>query len=164
MQDLQTKDIRHLDDAEAWLALGNWGEAHDELEKITPEARASVPVLKVRYAVYAAAKQWELAANAARAILQRAPGISFGYVHLATALHELGRTREAREALLLAPGKSRDWTLRYNLACCSAQLGDLRSAQEWLEKAFEIAGSAHALSLAVEDPDLQRFWETIGAI
>ena len=159
MKELQTEEMRHLQHAEAWLVLGNYGRAQDELEQITPEARASVGVLKVRYAVYAAAKEWELAANTARAIMLQAPGISFGYVHLATALHELGRMGEAREVLLLVQGKSRDWTMDFNLACCSAQIGDWRAAQALLEKAFDTAGSAHVRTLAIHDPDLEPFWE-----
>ncbi len=159
MQKFYTGDVRHLDEAEGWLALGHWREANDELEQMTPEARDSVQVLKVQYATYAAARKWERAADVARAIIARAPGISFGYFHLASALHEMRRVREAREVLLPVAGKSRDWTLGYNVACCSAQLGELGAARAWIEKACQIGGSEKVKNYALDDPDLEPLWE-----
>lgn len=155
VQKFHTGDTWHLDEAEGWLAFGHWREANDELKQISPEARDFVQVLKVQYAAYAAARKWDRAADTARAIIARAPGISFGYFHMATALNEMHRVREAREVLLPVADKSRDWTLGYNVACCAAQLGDLQAAQAWLEKACEIAGSAKVKTFALDDPDLE---------
>lgn len=49
-------DSRLLIAAEGWLELGDWQSANDELENITPTVRAHPDVLKMRVAVYMAAK------------------------------------------------------------------------------------------------------------
>jgi len=36
MKDLPFPDNKHLEAAEGWLGLGNWLEANEELENITP--------------------------------------------------------------------------------------------------------------------------------
>jgi hypothetical protein len=65
---LGLNDQRHLDAAEGWLELGNYLEANEELERITPEMRAHPFVLRVRWGIYAKAKKWEMAAEIARCI------------------------------------------------------------------------------------------------
>jgi hypothetical protein len=59
MPPLQPPDSTHLQAAEGWLELGNPLEANEELEKITPELRPQPDVLRVRWQIYAAAKEWE---------------------------------------------------------------------------------------------------------
>jgi predicted Zn-dependent protease len=156
MNELEPKDRRHLDAAEGWLGLGNWSEASVELDSITPQMGTHPEVLRVRYAVYAAAKKWELAAEMGRALIEQVPASPFGFIHLAYALHELKRTREAWNVLLPVADKFPDeYTIRYNLACYAAQLGDLKAARAWLEKAIELAGTAQVKRMALEDRDLE---------
>ena len=70
-------DKRHLDAAEGWLELGNWQEAHEELEQITPQRREHPLVLRLRWGIYAKAGKWEMAAEIARALSEVLPGNSW---------------------------------------------------------------------------------------
>jgi hypothetical protein len=60
---LELDDQRQLEAAEGWLELGDWLEANEELERITPQMRAHPYVLRVRWGVYAKAQKWEMAAE-----------------------------------------------------------------------------------------------------
>jgi hypothetical protein len=156
IQPLDFNDLRHLQAAEGWLGLGNWQEAKVELEHISPMMRASPEVLQVRYQVYAAGKKWELAAEVSKAISEAVPDSSSGFVQMAFALHELKRTREAWDVLLPVVDKFPDqYLIRYNLACYACQMGDLKAAWQWLEKAIEMAGTGNVKKMALEDPDLE---------
>src|SRR6185503_7929694 len=100
IEPLAPPDSFHLNAAVGWLELGNPLEANDELEKIALALRVHPDVLKVQYEVYAKARKWEIAADTAQAITQAVPDISYGWIHLAYALHELKRTQEAWNVLL----------------------------------------------------------------
>jgi len=50
-------DELHFQSAVGWLELGNWLEANEELENITPEMRARPEVLQVRCEVYCDAQK-----------------------------------------------------------------------------------------------------------
>ena len=80
------------------------------------------------------------------------------------ALHELKRTKEAYERLRPVidrfPG---EWMMRYNLACYACQLGNLKEAWSWLEKASEL-GDPNVKLLALGDKDLEPFWTRIGQV
>jgi tetratricopeptide (TPR) repeat protein len=164
MKPLSPPDSHHLSAATGWLELGNWQEANEELEEITPELRSHPHALVVRYEICAKAGNWELAADVARAITIRAPELAFGWVRWSFALHELKRTKEAYERLRpLIDRFPREWMMRYNLACYACQLGNLKEAWGWLEKAFELGGSKVKL-LALGDKDLEPFWTKIGQV
>src|ERR1039458_8915528 len=64
MQNLELQDRRYLEAAEGWLGLGNFLEANEELECITPQMRAHPDVLCMRWNVYAQAKKWKMAVRA----------------------------------------------------------------------------------------------------
>jgi tetratricopeptide (TPR) repeat protein len=156
MEPLDLNDGRHLEAAHGWFELGNCLQATEELNQISPQMRGHPDVLVVRVAVFEAAKRWEYAAEVARAITEFAPESPFGWIHCALALHELKRTREARDLLLPVVDKFPDqYIIRYNLACYAAQLGDLKAARAWLEKAFELNHSKDVRRTALEDPDLE---------
>jgi Tfp pilus assembly protein PilF len=72
-QGLAPPDSMHLSAAVGWLELGNWQEANEELEKVTPQLRAHPDVLSVRWHVYTKAKKWDRAAEIARALVQLCP-------------------------------------------------------------------------------------------
>jgi tetratricopeptide (TPR) repeat protein len=140
MKQLRPPDILHLQAAQGWLELGNHAEANAELEKITPQLRAHPDVLQVRRAIYAAAEKWEPAVEVARTIAQVLPDSPFGWIHWAFGLHELKRTEEARSVLLPVLDRFRtEYLMRYNLACYACQLGNLKEAWRWLEKAIDMA-------------------------
>jgi len=135
-------DQRHLEAAQGWFELGNCIEATEELEQITPEMRDHPGVLEVRFQIYAKAEKWEYAVEIARAISERAPHITFGFIHQAYALHELKRTHEAWNVLLSVVDRfPKEYIIRYNLACYSCQLGNLKQARDWLKKAIKLANT-----------------------
>jgi tetratricopeptide (TPR) repeat protein len=165
MKRLEPPDSLHLQAAQGWLELGNHIEANEELEKITPQLRSHVDVLVVRWAIYAAANKWELAIEVARIIAQLMPESPFGWIHWAFSLHELKRTDEARSILLPVLERFPDeYLMRYNLACYACQLGNLKEAWQWLEKAIDLAGTTDVRAQALDDPDLEPLWNQIGEI
>jgi tetratricopeptide (TPR) repeat protein len=159
---LAPPDTLHLLAAQGWLELGNHIEANEELENITPELRAHPAVLGVRWEIYAAAKKWEATLDIAAALIQLDPDDPLGWVHRSFALHELKRTAEARDNLLRVVDKfPASATMRYNLACYECQLGRLKQAKNWLEKAFEVGESKKIKLMALGDPDLEPLWREI---
>src|SRR5258707_4750997 len=159
------QDKRHLEAAEGWLGLGDHEEANEELECITAKMRAHPEVLRVRYEVYAKAKKWGMAAEIAQAICQIVPHVPLGWIHLAYALHELKRTKEAWDVLLPAIAKfPAEYIIRYNLACYASQLGNQKDAFELVEKAIEMAGTKEMKLMSLYDPDLEPLWAQISEI
>src|ERR1700688_2051682 len=102
---LQPPDTMHLQAAQGWFELGDHLEANEELELIAPQNRGHPGVLEVRWAIYAAAKRWEAALDIAATFIRLAPEYPFGWLHRSFALHELNRTAEARDNLLIALDK-----------------------------------------------------------
>jgi tetratricopeptide (TPR) repeat protein len=145
--------------------LGNWIEADEELERITPHMRAHPDVLCVRWLVYAKAKRWEAAADIAQVLCKMVPDEPFGWIHLAYALHELKRTQEAWNVLLSIADKfPNQYLIRYNLACYAAQCGRLNEAKQWLKQAIEMGDSTEVKQLALDDPDLEPLRNEIGEL
>lgn len=158
-------DQIHLEAAEGWVELGNLQEATEELEKISLENRSHPDVLAVRYTVYDVAKRWELAAEVAQALCKLVPENPLGWIHLSYSLHEMKRTKEAWDVLLPVANKFADDDLiAYNLACYACQLGNLKEAMKWLEKAIDLADSKEIKLRALNDPDLQPLWADISEI
>jgi predicted Zn-dependent protease len=163
MKELELQDRRHLEAAQGWLGLGNVLEANEELENITPEMRAHPDALCVRWQVYAGARKWEMAAEVARGISIVMPDSPFGWIHWACSLHELKRTKEAYEIINSVVARFPDqYLMRYNLACYSCQLGNLKEAKLWQEKAIDVAGKRDIRTMALDDPDLEPLWKRIG--
>jgi predicted Zn-dependent protease len=135
------------------------------LDEITPTLRGHPAVLEVRYHIYAAAKKWDYAAEIARAITELNPDSSFGWVQQAYALHELKKTQEAWNLLLPVVDKfPGEYIVCYNLACYAAQLGNLKAARSWLQKAIKLAGNNQIKLMALDDPDLEPLWKEIGEL
>ena len=156
MSDLSLADVRHLEAAQGWLGLGNWREARAELANIPVELQTHLDVLQVRWAIHAAAKEWESAAEVAEAFRRARPESPFGFVHLAYALHEMKRTQEAQNVLLPVVEKFQDeFIIRYNLACYACQLGDGEGAWHWLEKSMALTDPDEVKQMALNDPDLE---------
>jgi len=156
MNELSLADIRHLEAAQGWLGLKNWREASVEIANIPSALQSHPDVLQVRWAIHAAAKEWELAAQVAETFRQAKPESPFGFVHLAYAFHEMRRTKEAQEVLLAVLDKFRDeFIIRYNLACYACRLGDSEGAWKWLEKSMALTDPAEVKQMALSDPDLE---------
>ena len=162
---LGSNDQRQLAAAEGWLELGNWLEANEELELITPEMRAHPFVLRVRWGIYAKAEKWEMAGEVARGMTVMLPDNSFGYKHWAVALHELNRTKEAWGVLIpIADKFPDDYHISYNLACYCCQLGKLKDSMQWLGKTIDAAGKKDIRTMALDDPDLEPLWAEISEL
>jgi len=156
MSEFRLTDIRHLEAAQGWLGLRNWREAKVELTNIPEKLQSHPDVLQVRWAIHAAAKEWEPAVEVAEAFRQAKPDSPFGFVHLAYALHEMKRTQEAQDVLLPVLDKFRDeFIIRYNLACYACQLGDGEGAWRWLEKSMALSNPDEVKRMALNDPDLE---------
>jgi len=156
MSEFLTPDIHHLQAAQGWLGLGNWREARAELDNIPAELQSHPDVLQVRWAIHAAAKEWDSAAEVAEAFCKARPDSPFGFVHLAYALHEMKRTQEAQNVLLPVVEKFRgEFIIRYNLACYACQLGDGEGAWQWLEKSMALTDPDEVKQMALNDPDLE---------
>lgn len=164
LKPLEPPDDFFLKAAEGWLELGNWLEANEELERITPAMRAHPNVLRLRWEIYAQAKKWEMAAEVARALSEMLPENSWGFIHYAYSLHELKRTKEAYAVLIPVVDKFSEYIMRYNLACYSCQLGNLEESKQWLEKAIAVAGKKEIRLMALDDTDLKPLWSQIGSI
>ena len=155
MKQLQPPDIHHLNAAEGWLGLGNALEAEQELRQLSAEAQSHPEVLRVRYHWYGQSKEWERAAETAQLICQILPETPFGWIHLAYALHELKRTREAYNVLIPVVDRfPEEYVIRYNLACYACQMGVLEEARAWLKKAIALAGPEIIKQMGLTDPDL----------
>jgi tetratricopeptide (TPR) repeat protein len=162
---LGLNDQRQLNAAEGWLELGDWVQANEELELITPEMRAHPSVLRASWGIYAKGGKWELAAEVAQGITVILPDNAWGYIHFAYSLHELKRTKEAQAVLLPVADKFPDqYIIRYNLACYCCQLGELKDGLRWLGKAIDLAGKKHIRTMALEDSDLKPLWKQISEI
>jgi predicted Zn-dependent protease len=163
MKELEFHDRRHLEAAEGWLGLGNFLEANEELECITPQMRVHPDVLELRWQIYAKGEKWEACVDIARAITKLAPSHPHGWIHWAYSLHELKRTKEAKAVLLPVADKFPEESLmRYNLACYECQLGNLKEARRWLERAFDSGDPRRLKLMALDDPDLDPLWANIG--
>ena len=158
-------DNHHLEAAEGWIELGNWREANEELEKITPQLRAHPFVLELRYKVYEAAEKWDMALEVAKGLREILPTNQWGHFYTAYALHELKRTQEAYD---LVKGIIRKFPkhqmMHYNLACYACQLGKLKEALNLLEKAVDLDDDQDIRQQALDDLDLEPLWIQIGEI
>jgi predicted Zn-dependent protease len=159
------QDERRLLAAEGWLELGNWLEANEELENITPQMRGHPLVLRLRWEIYAKAGRWEMASEVGRSLSILMPDDSWGWIHWAFALHELKHTKEAYDVVNSVVAKFPDkGTIPYNLACYSCQLGNQQEAIEWLKRAIALEDDNEIRLRAIKDLDLEPLWAEIGKL
>ena len=162
MNQIEPPDIFYLSAAVGWLELGNKNEARDELHKISAEVRHHPDVLELEWTLASDAKDWEGCVEIGEVMVQTTPERAFGWVHRSYALHELGRTQEAWDALIpAAPRFPKEFLVPYNLACYAARLDNLDDARFWLSKAIIIAGLPKIKAMALQDSDLQPLWSEI---
>jgi predicted Zn-dependent protease len=161
---LPPRDAFAVQAAEGWLMLGNALEANEELEAVAPEFRYHPTVLAMRWQVYAAADWWEAAWVVSRALCEVVPDSPEVWICHANTLRKYKGLFDARQALNDVIARfPYDAVIRYNLACYSAQLGQLEEACAWLVKAFELKNTTPLKLAAVYDPDLKPLWDRIGS-
>lgn len=159
MDEIGPLDIHHLNAAKGWLGLGSTSEAAEELEQINPRLQRHPDVLAVRWHLLATQKLWERALAVARDLVDADPMSAHGWIDQSFALHELNRTAEAREKLLIVVERFPDaLTVPYNLACYCCQLGNETEARAWIHRAVQVGGRAEVQQMALGDADLRPLW------
>lgn len=155
MSSLTYPDLHHAIAAKGWLELGALSEADHELDQISPEHQDDPVVLDLRWQVLAERKSWDAALEWARRHIQMTPDSPVPWIHQSFALHELGRTQEAFDALQPRFEQfSEVGTIPYNLACYCCRLGRLNDARKWLRRAVDVQGRTAIIEMAQDDPDL----------
>lgn len=149
---------KRLESAEGYLLLEMDEEAWAELEDLsvddlpTRDDKASYLALVLELAMRA--KDWDLGARIAEALVVVHPAHVGAYVHGAYCLHELGQTDKARALLIAGPAGLRKEPLYfYNLGCYHAVLGDRLQAIACLNEAFQ--RDPKLKKTARQDPDLK---------
>jgi tetratricopeptide (TPR) repeat protein len=161
VQPLTPPDSHHLLAAQGWLELGSHSEANEELEQVSPSKRAHPNVLEIRWKVFSHFKKWDACFDIASALVKLSPERAESWIYRSSSLHALKRTQEALENLLpIAQRFPNNWTIPYNLACYSAQIGQFEEAKEWFKKAILIDEKAVQRS-AIDDPDLNPLWDSM---
>lgn len=145
---------RSLLAAQGYIELEMTADALRELDAIPAADQMREEVLQMRLFVFMRAKRWDDALTVCSDLRKHVPECSTGYIHSAFCLHELGRTREAKEMLLGGPASLlREATYYYNLGCYDAVLGNLKEASEYLETSFQMDKKFR--EIAKYDPDLK---------
>jgi len=157
---LEPPDHQYWTSAVGYVELGMFQEANDQLENIDPFNRAAPEVLAVRIAVYHGLKKWELMQQVAKRLAEFQPNEVQWTISLAYATRRADSIQAAKELLLRAEPKfPKEATIKYNLACYFCQTADIKSAKEYLKKAFEI--DLNLRMAALEDEDLKPLWEDL---
>jgi len=148
--------------AQGYLELGMAEEALAELASVIPSQDMDPDVVELRLHVLMQAKRWTEALAASEELLRLNPEALPGYIHGAFALHELGRTEEARNLLLKGPSElCKDPTFHYNIGCYEAVLGNREAALQSLERSFSLDETYR--DFARRDPDLMLVREELGS-
>ncbi len=141
--------------AEGWLMLGDVASAQAELATLSASLHRAPPVLKVRFGIFSAQRDWASALGVAETLFGIDPTDIDSWVNRSFALHELKRTAEAEK--LLVPAQKlfpEEPIVPYNLACYACAQGDLAKARQLLAQAFLIGEADDLKRMAREDPDL----------
>lgn len=149
--------FRMLEAAEGYLYLRMPHEALAELNRVEPRERNRPSVMRGRVRVLLHLKRWQDAESLSSKGRELHPDETEFVVQRAFALHQLRKINEPVEALSVAPEwLRRTGILHYNLACYEAQLGDLTTARQCIDTAFQL--NAAFKKNARRDPDLAGLW------
>ena len=141
--------------AEGYAELGMYDDALAELDQIAANQQDGLETLRMRVEIVLRKRDWTSALRSSLKFCQLYPNDSSGFIHAAFCLHELGRTKEAKQTLLDGPAKLLDEPVYYyNLGCYDAVLGNLDQAKAYLQTCFRLDKSFR--DLAKSDPDLER--------
>lgn len=155
MDALDYPDRHQALEAEGWYELGRPEEAMEALRRLSPEAARHPEVLELHWRILARQRRWAEALEVALLLTETAPERAESWIHRSFTLHELQRTFEAWTLLLpVAPRFPTESIIPYNLACYACQLGDLKVARDWLDRAVRMRPKNEIKSMALQDPDL----------
>ena len=140
--------------AQGYLELGMVEEALAELSGVKSLEAGDPDLVELRLHIMMHGERWSEALVVAEELLRLNPSALPAYIHRAFALHELGRTADARDLLLRGPEILReDPTYHYNIGCYEAVLGNSESAKQSLERSFALDETYR--DFAKKDPDLK---------
>jgi len=146
--------------AQGYLELGMVDEALEELSFLRGLEISDPEIVELRLHILMQGQRWDAALTAAEELLLASPDAVPAYIHGAFALHELGRTLEARDLLLKAPPELRkDPTFHYNIGCYEAVLGNRESAMRSLGESFALDETYR--DFALQDPDLKTIYSEL---
>ena len=146
--------------AQGYLELGMVDEALDELSFLKGFEISDPEIVELRLHILMQGQRWDAALTTAQELLQVTPDAVPAYIHGAFALHELGRTLEARDLLLKGPPVLRkDPTFQYNIGCYEAVLGNRESAMRSLGESFALDETYR--DYALQDPDLKTIYSEL---
>jgi tetratricopeptide (TPR) repeat protein len=135
--------------AEGYAELGMYSEALTELDQLPPEDQERLESLRMRVQVVLQTRDWNSGLKLSRRIAEIFPNESYGFIHAAFCLHELGEAQRAKETLLNGPPSLLDY---YNLGCYETVLGNLDQAKAYLRASFRLNKGFR--EIARQDPDL----------
>jgi len=146
--------------AQGYLELGMVEEALGELSSIGRVAFDDPDIIELRLHILMQGRKWNEAIAAAEELLRMKIDALPAYIHGAFALHELGRTSEARDLLLKGPTVLReDPTFHYNIGCYEAVLGNRDAALESLRQSFAMDKTFREFAQC--DPDLVQIFHEL---
>ena len=158
---LEFEDQRHLTAAEGFVELEMFLQAQKEIDLIEPDIRHLSEVRAVEIQLLMGKKKWEQALKIANHLCKCEPMGGEHFISAAFCLHEMKRTREAKEKLLSGPKSlQKRWVFDYNMACYECRLGNIDSAKAYLVVAIKKNPAAHAEAL--DDRDLELLWKLLG--
>lgn len=140
--------------AQGYVELSMTDDALAELDGLSVEQNNLQGVLQVRLFVLMRGRRWADALDVCERLVGLFSAETTGYIHGAFCLHELDRTREAKDLLLRGPASLlREATYYYNMGCYDAVLGNIEDAQHALEISFRMDDKFR--QIAKIDPDLR---------
>lgn len=141
--------------AQGYLELGMVEEALAELATVETPLLKDPDLLELRLHILMQGRRWDEALTTAEELLRMKEDALPAYIHGAFALHELGRTSEARDLLLKGPSLLRnDPIFHYNIGCYEAVLGNRDAALASLRQSFAMDKTFR--EFAQRDPDLMQ--------
>ena len=139
--------------AQGYLELGMAVEALAELAALPAIEIRDPDIIELRLHILMQATRWADALSTAEELIRLNADAIPAYIHGAFALHELGRTEEARNLLLKGPSELRkDPTFHYNIGCYEAVLGNREAALNSIQASFALDETYR--DFARRDPDL----------
>ena len=155
MDNVSDADHHRMLACEGWLELGLPRECLGELRGLSAGARAMPLVLNLEWRAHADLKDWPASLDVGLRMVREHPAEVAGWIQRSFALHELGRTPEAMQALAVAADNFPEHpVVRYNMACYACRLGDKDAARQWLREVVRLKGTAYVKDLAADDDDL----------
>lgn len=147
---------RIMSAADGYAELGLPDLAWQEVNSLPDEDRSRPEVQELMLGLLVRQCRWDEAIETGRRLCTGGWERPTAYIHTAFALHEAGRTAEARATLLKGPESLRtDPLYHYNMACYLAVSGELKDAEICLRTAFRMDGKLRLH--ARNDPDLKHF-------